>query len=92
MYTLLKSYDPETNEFALSLRDLDKNTGWKIVDGFYRDPVDAMPKPFTVEGCYETETDGRNALAFLKMFYEYHNKAIRVDVCTVSKYRFTETV
>jgi hypothetical protein len=92
MYTLLSNYNPESNEFALSLRDLDRNQGWKEVGGFYYDPADATPKPFVVQGVYESESEGQKAKSLLEVFYIHFNKATRVNVCTRSKYRFSASV
>ncbi len=86
MYTLLSSFDSKALEYSLTLRDLDKNKGWKEVNGFYYDPADANPKPWTVQGVFETETEGQKAKAALEMYYEYHTKSTRVKVCNTPKY------
>lgn len=85
-HTLLSAFNPKTSRYALTLRDLDKNKGWKEVNGFYFDPSDAEPKPFVVQGVFETEKEGQEAKAALKMYYGYHTKSIREDVCTKRKY------
>ena len=86
MLTLLSSFNYKTSRFALSLRDLDKNKGWKEVNGFYYDPADADPKPWTVQGVFENETEGQKAKATLEMYYEYHTKSVRDKVCNTPKY------
>ena len=86
MLTLLSAYNHKTSRYALTLRDLDKNKGWKEVNGFYFDPADAEPKPFVVQGVFETEKEGQKAKSALEMYYDYHTKSIRDKVCTQPKY------